>query len=50
MGAVPGTSSQASPPLGSFTSFGARSWNFLGRYFVHMSGGSITRPSAEISR
>src|ERR1700681_2494655 len=50
MGAVPGTSSQASPPLASFTSLGARSWNFLGRYFVHMSGGSTTCPSAEMSR
>src|SRR5580658_8232474 len=50
MGAVPGTSSQASPPFSSFTSLGARSWNFLGRYLVHMSGCSITCPSAEMSR
>src|SRR5579872_6494986 len=49
MGAVPGTSSQAAPPLGSFTSLGARSWNFFGRYFNHMSGGSTTCPSAEMS-
>src|SRR5579871_2391619 len=49
MGEVPGTSSHASPPLGSFTSLGARSWNFFGRYFNHMSGGSTTCPSAEMS-
>src|SRR5580658_5717426 len=50
MGGVPGTSSQASPPFASLTSFGARSANFFGRYLDHMSGGSMTWPSAEISR
>src|SRR5579863_2731376 len=50
MGDAPRTSSQASPPLASFTSLGARSWNLLGRYLVHMSGASTTCPSAEIRR
>ena len=34
MSGPPGTNCQASPPSSSFTSFGARSWNFLGSQAV----------------
>jgi hypothetical protein len=50
IGGVPGWNCQASPPSASFTSLGARSWNFLGSQLVQMWGGSRVCESASISR
>src|SRR5690242_3051239 len=40
----------ASPPSASFTSWGALSWYFFGRWFFQMSGGSRMWQSASTMR